>query len=142
MSHDEDHNDDWLDKDPAHRRASYAARKVVLEKIVLDVRLHRVEDCSGAPLCPGGDAARRINELAPRDFGDFLATCLAALADDREEIENLRVQLDQERARRIQGEQAHALTLKEADAGWEAYRLATEKGRLEVPPADHEDGGS
>lgn len=114
--------DDWFDLPPEQRAEFYAMRMALLGELMADVRAHRAEQCDGYPLCPGADAAEKIRLIPPDQQGDFLASCLARIADQDGEIESLRTRLDQETARvRVLGRE-RAAAERDADAGWRAYR--------------------
>ena len=119
-------SDDWYDKPAEQRRTEYARRKMALEEVLVLARMHRLTDCAGAPLCPGKEAADRLNLIPPGQYGDFVATCLAALADSAEEIENLRAERNQLRDRLAAAQAGKAAAEKDADAGWDAYRMERE----------------
>lgn len=130
-------HDPWFDLPWEERRIQYAKRKAALDTILTDVRMHRISDCEGAPLCPGSDATDKLAAIKPWEYGEFVATCLAHLADDAEEIENLRAQIDQANQRVRAAEQEREAAVRDADAGWNAYRVEAEKRRPEPPiPTD------
>jgi hypothetical protein len=123
----QDKGRDWFDLSPAEKAKQYAERMVMIGELVADVRAHRMIECEGAPLCPGHEAAEKIEQIPPWQFGDFVASCLARIADQDGELETLRTQLDQERARVKTLGEARLTAEKEADAGWAAYRQSREE---------------
>jgi hypothetical protein len=119
---------DWFDLPDDRRMAEYQRRVEALGAIVADVRRHRdAGPCSGAPLCPGGHAASKISRVPEASFSDLIITCLAGLVDRDEAIESLSASLKSAGSRvagemaRLEGELVAAR--READGGWEAYRL-------------------
>jgi hypothetical protein len=121
--------DPWFDLSVEERRVQYAARKAKLDEIAVQVRLHRLDDCEGAPLCPGGEAGERLSHIRPWEIGEFVATCLAHIVDDQEEIDNLRVELDRARDNVRQAEAKVEAAERDAEAGWTAFRAENEKHR-------------
>lgn len=123
--HDGIEDQDWYEKGRARRIEEFGQRITVLRQIVEDVRLHRMQDCEGYPLCPGAAAAEKLNMMHPSEWGDFLSTCLAALADKEGEVETLRVRLADKTDALAFARTELAKAVKEKDAGWEAYRSVT-----------------
>lgn len=131
--------DPWFDLPLEERQAQYAKRKTALDELIVMVRMHRADDCIGAPLCPGREVSDRLSGIRPWEIGEFVATCLAHIADDQEEIENLRAERDQVRDRLRAAEQTAARrkqelikAVQDGDAGWEAYRREHDRRAAEV----------
>lgn len=116
------HGKDWFDQTPQERAAGYAARMVLLSDLLVDVRLHRAEECEGYPLCPGPAAVEKVQSIPRGNIDDFITSCLARMADQDGEIESLRTALGQERDRVKTLGEAKAEAERDADAGWAAYR--------------------
>jgi hypothetical protein len=130
--------DDWWDLSRTEKDIQYAARMAGISELIVKVRMHRLGECEGHPLCPGREVAELLNEMPPWQYGDFTQSLLARVADDaaviesqRQEIDHLRRQGKEQRDRLTGlGEQV-ARAQHEADAWLEAYR-AERKLRVEA----------
>jgi hypothetical protein len=112
----------WFDLPPEERQRRYAQRRQRVAELMVDVRLHRAHRCDGFPLCPGADAADKLNSVPPSDWGDVMVTLLASLAERDEEIENLRAEVSLKQAALTQAGNEIKAAKRDAEAGWEAYR--------------------
>lgn len=121
---------EWFSSmDPAEKAVGYAMRMAALSEIMIGVRMHRAQECEGHPLCPGHEAADRLNRTPPDEWGDLIITCLARIADQEGELEDWKKKFDQERERgirldaaRTEAETRAARMEHEADKWLDAYR--------------------
>lgn len=75
------------------RTAAVNELKGRLGPIVTAARMHLIEPCDYAPLCPGEAALTTIQNGELGNLTDALQVCIMALADRDAEIENLRARL-------------------------------------------------
>jgi hypothetical protein len=132
---------DWWDENlAADRRAEeYAQRMARINAVLMDVRLHRTEQCVGHPLCPGAEAARKINELPLWEWPDVIISLFARLADMQVELENTRNRLAMRDGQVVNLTEEKRAAEQDAESGWAAYRREAEKRRLELPLAADEE---
>ena len=121
---------EWERLNQEQRAEAYRARQVEMSEVIEQAREHRESgDCILAPLCPGRDAAEHLMRINPFDPSEVMASLTAFAVDQAIAIASLRKEADgwakrtaEAERERATADDALAAALRDAEAGWAAYR--------------------